>query len=895
MFQKIVRLFHGNKNNPVIPELKKEISIIEGNDSNSTAKAVALKAKGDQLFGESKFGEAKALYQESLFIDPNFVDALVNLGVLFREQNLFPDAIRCFERAISINPKEIYAHYNCGIVFQIQGDIRNAIKQFETTVEYDPYFDNAYMDLAILHCQLGNFRNAREILLTRLSLTHGLANFHYFLGKIYLQESNLESAILSFQEVLTLQPNNTDAHFSMGAAFHSQNKSNEAVLCYQNALKYRPEYPEALDALARAYAELDLSTEAENCFCKAVAISPESALAHHNLGFFLQTQHRFSEAEKSYRRALLIQPNYADAHNHLGSALQEQGHFAQAEASYRQALSIQANYPSALCNLGTLLASQNRVSEAESCYRTGLRIQPIFPDCYFGLGNLLMHQGRLDEAAAAFDSALKQKPAYVEALCNLGNILKDQNRFEESEINYRKAIEIAPTYANAHNCLGTLLLEQGRLDAAKQSYQNCLLVSSENMVAHSNLLLLLATDPGCSSHQYLEELRIYAAKVLNKAKPYTSWPAVDATAKVTTLKIGLISGDFRHHPVGFFLENVLSHLNTERIELTAYSTHAHEDTLTARIKPYFKAWNQLVGMDDEAAARRIHADGMHILIDLAGHTANNRLPVFAWKPAQIQVSWLGYFASTGVPGMDYVLADPVAVPPAHQDQFTETVWYLPNTRLCFSSPTTSETIEVAALPALCNGYLTFGCFQGMAKLTDQVLALWGRVFKALPQARLRLQNRYMTSPIARQEMQQRLSQVGISEERVTLVGPVTRDVYLASHAEVDMILDTFPYTGGTTTCEALWMGVPTLTLAGDTMLSLQGASMLECAGLTEWIAKDKDDYVARAVELSSNLEALAALRAGLREKVLASPLFDAQLFARNFEDALHGMWQKKGA
>lgn len=259
----------------------------------------------------------------------------------------------------------------------------------------------------------------------------------------------------------------------------------------------------------------------------------------------------------------------------------------------------------------------------------------------------------------------------------------------------------------------------------------------------------------------------------------------------------------------------------------------------------------------------------------------------------MQVSWLGYFASTGVPGMDYLLADQVSVPPSHREHFTETVWYLPDTRLCFTPPAAHARLAPTPLPALRNGHITFGSFQNVFKLNDAVLALWGRIFHSLPQARLRLQNRQMNSPALRAHLQQRLARVGIAQQRLTIVGDMPMEEYLAAHADIDIILDTFPYPGGTTTCEALWMGVPTLTLAGGTLLARQGASLLTAAGLDDWIAGNEDDFVARTLAHATDINRLTQLRSGLRQKIIASPLLDAPRFALHLENALHGMWQQK--
>jgi len=299
-----------------------------------------------------------------------------------------------------------------------------------------------------------------------------------------------------------------------------------------------------------------------------------------------------------------------------------------------------------------------------------------------------------------------------------------------------------------------------------------------------------------------------------------------------------------------------------------------------------------MGMNDEKSANLIHDDGVNILLDLSGHTSHNRLPVFAWKPAPVQTTWLGYFASTGITEMDYIIADPITVPEHHRGQFIEKVWYLPDTRFCFSPPVTAEELPLSPLPAVDNGYITFGSYQNLAKINDEVLTAWGGVFQELPKAKLRLQNRFFNSESMCEQMQERLAQHGISPDRLILAKFSSRNEYLASYSEIDIILDTFPFNGGTTTCEALWMGVPTVTLAGDTMISRQGVSLLTCAGLTDWIAKDIEEYIAKAQAFTSDLDKLAKFRAGLRQQVSISPLFDGPRFARNFETAMWEMWKK---
>ena len=401
---------------------------------------------------------------------------------------------------------------------------------------------------------------------------------------------------------------------------------------------------------------------------------------------------------------------------------------------------------------------------------------------------------------------------------------------------------------------------------------------------------------------FVHNLQDTAPRVaLAAARDYGAWTRTRATAPYRTwqgtfdpdrpLRIGWVSGDLCIHPVGYFLDSILSALHQRHTELVhvAYSNHSKKDALSARLKSYCSAWHEVMGWSDEQLAAQIHTDQIDILIDLSGHTAHNRLPVFAWKPAPVQVTWLGYFATTGVAEIDYLIADPHTLPESEEAHFTESIWRLPETRLCFTPPT--DNIPVNPLPSLTNGYVTFGCFNNLAKMNDSVVATWGRLLQALPTSRLFLKTKQLADATVREETLARFAAHGIAPERLTLEGPTPRADYLAAYQRIDIALDPFPYPGGTTTVEALWMGVPVLTLAGERFLARQGVGLLMNAGLPEWVASSVDDYVARAIAHAQDLPRLATLRDHLRAQLLTSPVCDAERFAGHFATALRGMWQ----
>lgn len=614
---------------------------------------------------------------------------------------------------------------------------------------------------------------------------------------------------------------------------------------------------------------------------------PDSGVVWNLLGISLQSQGK--DALLAMQKAAELLPGDAAAHSNLGAILKGHGRLAEAELSYRHALRLDPDFAVAHSNLGNVLREQNKLEEAEASTRRALDIKPDYAEAHNNLSVILQKLGRLVEAETSGRRALELNPANAEAHYNLGVTLHEMGRFATAETSYRRAIALKPGFVEAYNNLGVTLREQGRLNEAEASYRRALEIDPDYANAADNLLFAMNYSASHNAADRLAEARRYGAMVAKKVTTgFSRWQCDDQPER---LRVGLVSGDLLDHPVGYFIESLLAQLDLERVEMIAYQTDPRDSALTTRIKPYFTEWKQLSGLSDEAAAKLIHADGVHVLLDLSGHTGHSRLPVFAWKPAPVQASWLGYFATTGVAEMDYFLADEVGVPTADSAHFTETVWYLPDTRLCFTPP--DVDLPVAALPASRNGYITYACFQRLDKVGDEVLTAWASILKKLPNARLRWQCKQLSDPAVVQLMIQRLQRHGIDPARVTLHGEFLRKEYLVVHAQVDMILDTFPYPGGTTTCEALWMGVPTLTLAGGTLLARQGASLLTAAGLADWITTSVADYVEQAVRFASDISGLAELRARLREQVQASPLFDAPRFARNMEAALWGMWQAR--
>jgi predicted O-linked N-acetylglucosamine transferase (SPINDLY family) len=707
-------------------------------------------------------------------------------------------------------------------------------------------------------------------------------------GVAHSESGRADEAEASYLEALALHPGFAEAHFKLGNIYNARRQFTKAEACYRRAIDIDPTYVKAHYNLGNALRDQSRPTEAEASFRRIMEIDPSYTAASNNLGAMLLDQKRYADSEACFRSVLRFQPNDAMALSNLGLALVAQEQFDEAEIAYRKALACNPNFPNVLNNMGILFHALGRHDEAEASYRQAIQIKPDYAEAFNNLGITLKAQGRLSDAEASHRTALSLWPGYIQAYNNLGVILKEQDRLDEAVASFKRALDIDPDDAGACNNLGIILADQGRAADAIALFRRAVKSDPDYTPAHTNLLFHLNYFGDSIRTGLLESERLFGQALTRKARtPFSSWLCENAP-KCLRLRVGFVSGDFKNHPVAYFLEGVLAQLDPEKLELIAYANQQSDDDITARLRPRFSVWRTIAKLSDTAAARLIHADRLHLLIDLSGHTTGNRLPVFAWKPAPIQISWLGYFATTGVEQMDYVLATATEVPAEAKNQFTESIYYLPETRLCFNAP--ALDIPVEALPAKRNGFVTFGCFQNIAKITDEVLRVWAEILTSLPRAHLRFQHFQLAEPVVRDDFIRRMEALHFDPFRVTLFGGASREAYLATHNDIDIILDTFPYPGGTTTAEALWMGVPTLTLAGRTMTERQGASLLTAAGLPDWIANTQTEYVEKAIAFANDPVKLSALRSTLRQQVLMSPLFDAPRFARHFEQALWQIW-----
>jgi predicted O-linked N-acetylglucosamine transferase (SPINDLY family)/acetyltransferase-like isoleucine patch superfamily enzyme/GT2 family glycosyltransferase len=710
----------------------------------------------------------------------------------------------------------------------------------------------------------------------------------YNLGNFFYDQLQLDEAICSYKKSLKINPRFAQAHYNLGSVFKDQKKFAEAGVSYKAALKLDPNNVPMNFNVALMFYEQKQYKEAVHYFQKAVKLQDDYISAYVNLGASFKALGQLKDAETCYRKALTLDSDNAEAHNNLGAVLKVMGFLEEAEDCYKTSITLDPEYYLAHNNYANLLRESGRLADAVVFYKNTIKICPDFVSAYDCLGLTLSAMGLYSDAQSAFEKGIEHAPDNVAILSNFCITLISSGQLTKAESYLKRTLELSPQFMNAHMNMCVNYLAQGRVDDAVAISKEALLIQPDNLGVYNNLLFSMNYLSSFSPSETLEKASQFGAIVASKVDvPFTSWKC---KTPLKRLRVGLVSGDFRNHAVAYFLENLLKNIDQASIDLIAYSTVTSGDQVTSQLKPYFSSWNSLEGLDDKSAAKLIYDDGLHVLVDLSGHTAGNRLPIFAWKPAPLQVSWLGYFATTGMSSIDYFIADQVGVPEDNKCHFIEKIKYIPDTRLCFTAPDLS--INVSALPALANKYITFGCFQNLAKVGDEVLDLWAEVMKAIPSSRLRWQCKSFRDGHISEDIKNKLLKRGIHSDRVDMFGSTTREEYLASHNSVDIILDVFPFPGGTTTCEALWMGVPTLTLAGESLIARQGASIMTAAGLSNWIAYSKEEYLNKLLKLSSDFEKLSKLRTSLRQVVLESPLFDAPRFARNLEKILWEMWNE---
>jgi predicted O-linked N-acetylglucosamine transferase (SPINDLY family) len=729
----------------------------------------------------------------------------------------------------------------------------------------------------------GRAKEAAELLAKAVAAAPGIIEYRSILGGVLASQGRVDEAIAVLREAVHLDSQHVPALYNLGNALAAKGLWDQAIAAFERTIAVEPRCAEAHHNLASALRAAGKIDDCIAAYRRAVDVRPDFYSAWNSLGILLLERQRFSEAAEAFTRALAS--GQAEAFNNLGNAFQGLRRFQESVDAYRRALALKPDYAEAFCNLSIALRELDRLDEATVAAQRAVSLRPDMVEARVALGLIFLKARQWQRAIRELEHALRIAPKHSEAHCYLGNALAKVDQPDEAVAAYERAVALDPSFAVAHAELGNALRDRGQIEDAFASYRKAASLSDESWIG-SAAVYALYSHPDFDASRILEESiawnRRYAAAVTPAACAFAN-PA----QKDRRLRIGYVSPDLRAHAIGLFLLRLLANHNHDSFELFLYSGVRNPDEVTGRFRQSADVWRETAGLSDQQLAELIRSDHIDVLVDVTMHLHDGRLLTFARKPAPVQITYLAHPGTTGLASMDYRLGDRYMDPPENDHFHTEKTIRLSGSYFCYD-PMGVE-LPVNQLPAFSRKSITFGSTNSFSKINDRVLDLWARVLGALPDSHL-----LVLSPpgVARQRVTDRMQSFGVDPSRVEFEGHRPRAAYMELYHRVDICLDTFPYTGHTTTLDALWMGVPVITLPGTTAVSRGALSIVSHLQMPWLAAQSEDEYVAIAGKLAGDLARLNHLRATLRDRLSASPLMDGASFARSFEEAIRTAWRR---
>ncbi len=754
--------------------------------------------------------------------------------------------------------------------------------------------------LGLLTFENGNAAGAAELIRRAIAGRPNVVDYHLNLARVLRAGGRAggraDEAVAALRQAVAMNPLTPAAtHRELAQLLIAVGKPAEAAGPMEAAVGLEPT-AESLALLGELLAGAGRLPEAYRAVLRAIQLRPDWAAAHAVLAAIQDRQGDLGPAEASYRRAMGIEPASADVCNNLGSVVLRQGRAAEAAEVLRRAVMLRPAFPQAHANLGRALAVLDRLDESAEQFRLAVAQAPRFPEAWDGLGRVLLAQYKWAEAGDALRRAVDQKPTVATCL-DLALACGSIEDMDGALDALHRAVRLDPTSAEAFHQLGVNLRWSGQLSEAIAASRRAVELDPSHAAAHGSLCYALLTDDATPVEVAFAE---HVAWGRRHADPVPRLPAVPNDAGLVEalmpggrrkLRIGYVSNSFRRSAIMVFITPILAHHDPDAVEVVCYSDTQNPDATTAAARPLVSLWRRTAGLSDEQLARQIRDDRIDVLVELTGHLGGGRLGALARRPAPVQVSYLGYQGTTGVSAVDHVLTDDWADPPGAEMLYVEQPWRLPRPFFVWQPPTEEDAPPVGPPPSAANGFVTFGCLNAVAKATPAAVALWARVMRGVPDSRLVL----MTTRCRATDERLRFGfgVAGVDPRRVRFVNRADPGPYYRRYHGIDVALDPVPFVGHTTTLDAAWMGVPTVTRAGHCYAHRYGGSVLRAIGLADLVAESDDGYVRTAVSLATDAERLAHVRATLRAAVAASPITDAAGFTRDLETAYRAMWDAR--
>jgi len=678
------------------------------------------------------------------------------------------------------------------------------------------------------------------------------------------------------RRLLEAAPDSAVGWFRMGLLLLERKEYLQAEKAFRQAVSYEPGAAVLWSQLAVAMQRQGLAAEAEEIAQRAVTLEPSNADHWKVVGAILQDQRKLNEAVEAYTQSLAIQPRDPATWNDLGVAEQARKRCSEAEQAFKNSLALAPDHPGAAANYAFLLCVRGQKDESIQFLQPIVVQNPFSPEGWMTLGGLYEAMSEWNLAAAAFRRAWELAIDSEQVGYRLAQMLHSDHQLTAAEDVLRQHLSRFPKHASSWALLGEVLLRQCRTAEGLQLAQQAVDMSADPN-RHARLLQQLQYDDNVTAKHLLSAHRRWDALYAKPLMPAQGPKPKDRTTEL--LRIGIVSSDLGHHPTAFLVLPALERLDRSACELIFYSDRLQDDEYATRFRAASSGWRTIFGHSDEQVAALIERDNIDVLIDLMGHTGR-RMLLFARKPAPLQITWFGYVGTTGMTAIDCLLADNFHVGEGEDRWYSEQILRMPNGYACYGPPRYAP--DVGPLPALHSGHVTFGCFNSTPKLSVLIRTAWAEILRRVPTARLLLKSGGLNDPKLQDNLRGWFADQGVSTDRIEFEGWSPHSELLAAYNRVDIALDTLPYSGGLTTCEALWMGVPVITSHGETFAGRHSTSHLSNAGYRQFIATDLRHYVDLAVAWTERLEDLAQLRASMRDQVTRSPLCDAAVFAGNF-------------
>jgi protein O-GlcNAc transferase len=766
---------------------------------------------------------------------------------------------------------------------QQTGRLDEAEKLYRQILALHPDSADALHLLGILCAQLGRHQEGVKLIRQAISHRPSVAGFHANLGHALFAGKSFEEAAEAYEEAARLNPKDAEMQIHLGTSLKESGRLEEAVTCARQALRLNPKSAKAeflLGAILQDQGDLKGAAEA---YHRAGALEPNSAPAQNHLGNAFRSMQRFDDAIVHYQRALRIKPEFAEAMSHLADALRETGRFDEAIAAYRNFIALRPDSADSYNNLAVSLRGRRRFEEALAMIEKAVALRPDCALFWSNRGGLLRDVSKPLEAVAAIRRALQIDPNLFEAHLNLATNLVELGRVDQAMESARRCVELNPHSSEARNVLGNIFKDDGQVGKAIEQFDLGLELQPDSAMIHSNKVYVLEFDPRCDAKGLFAEARRWDEQHGLPMKKFIRGHDNDR-APDRPLRIGYVSPNFCNHAESYFTVPLLEKHDRDQFEIHCYSDGSRIDAFTQRMKTCSHVWHVSSGWTNEELAEQIRRDRIDILVDLSMHMTHNRLLAFAQKPAPVQVAWLAYPGGTGLDAMDYRVTDPWIDPPGTDESvYREQSLRLPETWVCYDPLCEMEPARFRP-----DGPIRFGSINNPCKLNDPLLSLWARVMHAVPDSRLLLQ---AIDKGHRRRLAEFFQSTGIAGDRLDFQGRCSRTDYLRLYDRIDICLDPLPYNGITTTCDALWMGVPVISLAGQTAAGRGTASILANIGLSEFTTRDPEQFIQIASTLGGDIPRLAGLRRSLRDRFSCSPMMDAPRFARAMEAAYRHMWQ----